>query len=149
MNHPSWIHQVQNTFTQYQTRNYRQKRVKDILNVDDWYVVEMGHQVFNAIYDNHFWVSFPCKIWDVSFRIIVSWSTVLTHKTQQFTKRNHPFLKNEIHLKDIIRSDIHPEMDITLYSLDTHKIIPTNSEFWKQFRNRIPSTHPLSLIPTY
>lgn len=127
----------------------RQKRIDTILGVDDWFLVEMSDHAFNSLYDNHFWVTFGCRIWETNYRIVINGNISLTQKTVKYPDRTHPFLKKGIQLRDIIRDDIHPEMNFTLYNVDTQAIIRTNPEFWKQFRYRIPSTHPLSLIPTF
>ncbi len=103
-----------------------------------------------------FYAHFPICIWTLEYYILVSWETsILKNLTVSFPDRQHPFDKKISNASysldclrwDIIRSDIIPEMNMIL--IKDCKNISTDNNFWKLLRNRIPSNHPLSLIPQH
>ena len=113
----------------------------------------------NTITDTKFSVIFRCSIDEKSYTIILAGTSTDIENSPQFEGRESPLKYRRIPtigLNDewkivtwLIRSDIHPNMTLTLMDESGLIVENTSSEFWNQLRKRIPSTHPLSLIPQY
>ncbi len=121
--------------------------VEKILNINWWFVVNVDNsKIIININENEFYVSFPVVINSNLFVIIISWNNTLL-KDWLIKWREHPFLSNPFNIRKMSYLDIKIWMRFTLQKMGSTEIIKTNDQFWKQLRQRIPSSHPLSLNP--
>ncbi len=125
--------------------------VEQLLSIEWGFVVEMLQKGTSVTFaDNQFYASFPILISEYKYTIIISGNMGLIQESW-IGWRKHPFSESHYGIYtpgkltrwDLLWKNMH-------YSLLDHysdTIIPTNEEFWRQLRNRIPAIHPLSLIP--
>lgn len=127
-------------------RNHTTRASEDII-WSSWYVVEFAPEISNTISEWIFSADFVCSIDSRRFTVRL---TGEVHSLAQINTvksgRENPLLKAwKFDINTLIPKDIGP--DIVFELLDTNwEIIRTHSAFWKEFRKRIPVTHPLSTI---
>lgn len=119
--------------------------VEELLDISWWFVVYVDDsKVSINLHENEFYASFPITIDDNWFIIIISWNNKLL-EDWLIKWRRHPFLNNPFNIKHMSPLDIKSGMNFDFQKIGSTEVIRTNDQFWKQLRQRISSSHPLSL----
>jgi hypothetical protein len=122
-----------------------------ILSIDPGTVIDMSMECSNSVGDKTFGARFPCKIGWNSYIINVTGQLSALYNSEIIGRKN-PLSRNDIHTFLVFsRHDFQEESIVfSLYDVADKKLVSPskmNQDAWKELRNRIPATHPLSLIP--